>query len=331
MKKTGVGLLVAAALWLVPTHGWAAPKGSVGASASASASADTSESAEASGDAAATGSADAAAGADEATPGGEAVPGADVPGGEGLEDICKIDPTACPNLDMDKEAARQFKEPLYAVQQIFALRVRRFELNPFWAVSLNDQFVSHPGPGLAFNYYISNVLFVGLNGVYYEPFNSEQAFNSQVRRAARVAVPITEYQWMGNVQVGYVFAYGKFAFLSDFIFQYDAYLVGGVGVLSNRPIPVVDPYNRNFEYKLHVNGNVGVGLRVWVNRWFAITGELRDYFFADELESLTVALPPEDQNPATWYDSKSYFANNVQAQIGATILNTFSFDYRLPK
>jgi hypothetical protein len=36
---------------------------------------------------------------------------------EGLEDICKIDPAACPNLDMEREAARQFKEPLYAVQQ----------------------------------------------------------------------------------------------------------------------------------------------------------------------------------------------------------------------
>jgi outer membrane beta-barrel protein len=329
MKKTGVGLLVAAALWLVPTHSWAGSKASVGASASASA--DTSGEADASGDAAATGSGDAAAAGGEATPGGEGTPGADVPGGEGLEDICKIDPTACPNLDMDKEAARQFKEPLYAVQQIFALRVRRFELNPWWGISLNDQFVSHPGPGLSLNYYISNVLFVGVNGEYYQPFNQDQAFNSQVRRAARVAVPLTEYQWMANLQVGYVFAYGKFAFLSDFIFQYDAYLVGGVGMIFNRPIPVIDPDNRNFEYKGHLSGNVGLGLRVWVNRWLAITTELRDYFFADDLEALTVALPPGDKDPSTWYDPKSYFTNNVQAQVGASIFIPFSFDYRLPK
>src|SRR6266511_5087911 len=173
MKKTGVGLLVAAALCLVPTHGWA-QKAKAGASASASA--DTSGEAAASGDAAATGEG-ATEGGEGATPGGEGtVPGGDVPGGEGLEDICKIDPTACPNLDMDKEAARQFKEPLYAVQQIFALRVRRFELNPFWSFTLNDQFIDHPGPGVAFNYYISNVLFVGVNGEYYQPFNSDKAF-----------------------------------------------------------------------------------------------------------------------------------------------------------
>ena len=330
MKKTGVGLLVATALWLLPTNGWA-QKAKAGASTSASASADASGDADASasGDAAATG--DGAAAGGEGTPGGDAVPGGDVPGGEGLDDICKIDPTACPNLDMDKEAARQFKEPLYAVQQIFALRVRRFELNPFWSITLNDQFVDHPGPGLGFNYYISNVLFVGLQGEYYQPFNSDKAFNAQVRRAARVAVPLTEYQWMAGVQVGYVFAYGKFAFLSDFIFQYDAYLVGGVGALSNRPIPVIDPDNRNFAYKVKVQGNAGVGLRVWVNRWFAITGEIRDYLFNDQLENLTIALPPKDKLASTWYDQKSYFTSNVQAQIGASIFIPFSFDYRLAK
>jgi outer membrane beta-barrel protein len=331
MKKTGVGLLVAAALWLVPTQAWA-QKAKAGVSASASASADsTGADTEAAGDASGAATGDGAA-AGSATPGGEgAVPGGDVPGGEGLEDICKIDPTACPNLDMDKEAARQFKEPVYAVQQIFALRVRRFELNPFWSITLNDQFVSHPGPGLAFNYYISNVLFVGLNGEYYQPFNSDNAFNSQVRRAARVAVPLTEYQWMGNLNVGYVFAYGKFAFLSDFIFQYDAYVVGGVGAISNRPIPVIDPDNRNFSYKTHLSGNAGLGLRVFVNRWFAITGELRDYLFNDQLENLTIQLPPKDRDSSTWYDDKSRFTSNVQAQVGVSIFIPFSFDYRLPK
>jgi hypothetical protein len=34
----------------------------------------------------------------------------------GLEDICKIDPAACPTLDMKKEAARPIKEQIYAVQ-----------------------------------------------------------------------------------------------------------------------------------------------------------------------------------------------------------------------
>lgn len=42
------------------------------------------------------------------------------PGGTstgGIEDICKIDPAACPNLDMEKGKSRVFKETLYNIQQ----------------------------------------------------------------------------------------------------------------------------------------------------------------------------------------------------------------------
>lgn len=322
MKKTRVGLLVAAALWLIPAHGFAQVK--IGAEASASAEAGEETSATAEGEAAAEGE------GGEPAEGGEGAGEAGIEEGSGLDDICKIDPAACPNLDMDKEAARQFKEPLYAVQQIFALRVRRFELNPYWAVSLNDQFVSHPGPGLALNYYITNVLLVGINGNYYQPFNVDSDFNAQVRRAARVAVPLTEYQFSAGLNLGYVFSYGKFAGFGDFIFHYDAYIVGGVGLISNRPIPVVDPNNRNFAYETKLTlGNPGIGLRIFFNRWFAAMLEVRDYIFSDRLENLSVAVDPTD--PASWYDDKSYLTNAVQAQLGVSIFLPFSFDYRLPK
>ena len=329
MKKTRVGLLVAAALWLIPAHGWAQVK--VGAKAEASAEAGGDASAEATGEASADG-----APAEGAAAEGDAATGAAAGADEGgLEDICKIDPTACPNLDMDKEAARQFKEPLYAVQQIFALRVRRFELNPYWSQTLNDQFVGHPGPGIALNYYITNVLLVGVNGNYYEPFNVDSSFNAQVRRAARVAVPLTEYQWSAGLNLGYVFSYGKFAGFGDFIFHYDAYVVGGVGAMSVRPIPVIDPDNRNFEYQTKLAFNAGIGLRIFFNRWFAAVLEVRDYVFNDKLESLTVSKIPGPGpngagNPNTWYGETS-LTNNVQAQLGAAIFIPFSFDYRLPK
>ena len=324
MKKTRVGLLVAAALWLIPAHGWSQVKVGAKASASAEAGGETEASAE--------GEATAAEGEGGEKPAGEGDAAAAATGGDegGLEDICKIDPAACPNLDMDKEAARQFKEPLYAVQQIFALRVRRFEVNPYWAISLNDQYVSHPGPGLALNYYITNVLLVGINGNYYQPFNVDSDFNAQVRRAARVAVPLTEYQFSAGLNLGYVFSYGKFAGFGDFIFHYDAYILGGVGLISNRPIPVIDPDNRNFSYETKLTlGNPGIGLRIFFNRWFAAMLEVRDYIFSDKLENLGIAVDPTD--PATWYDDKSYLTNAVQAQVGVSIFLPFSFDYRLPK
>jgi outer membrane beta-barrel protein len=323
MKKLRVGLLVAAALGILPAPAWAQVK--VKAKAAAEAEAAPAEGEAAAGDAEA--GAEGEAGAEAA---GE-VPGADAAGeGEGgLEDICKIDPAACPNIDMDKEAARDIKEEIYAMQQIFALRVRRFELNPYWSLTLNDQFVGHPAPGLAINYYITNVLAIGVNGNYYRPFNVDSDFNAQVRRAARVAVPLTEYDWSAALNFTYVPAYGKFSGFGDFIFHYDAYVVGGIGAISTRPIPVIDPDNRNFEFEPKLAFNAGIGLRIFFNRWFAAMLEVRDYIFNDKLENLEIdQANPADKN--TWTDQTS-LTNNVQAQLGVSIFLPFSFEYRLPK
>jgi outer membrane beta-barrel protein len=236
---------------------------------------------------------------------------------------------------MNKEAARPLKEQIYAVQQLFALRVRRFEIQPYWSISLNDQFVSHPAPGLALNYYITNVLAVGINGNYYRPFNSDKEFNAQVRRSARVGVPLNEYDWSAALNFTYVPAYGKFAGFGDFIFHYDAYVVGGVGAISTRPIPVIDPDNRNFEYEPKLAFNAGLGLRIFFNRWFAAILEVRDYIYNEKLENLQggdelEAAGLDPLNKDLWTD-ETRITNNVQAQIGVSIFIPFSFDYRLPK
>ncbi|HEY6559613.1 MAG TPA: outer membrane beta-barrel domain-containing protein [Polyangiaceae bacterium] len=317
MNKSRIGLLAAALLCAFPASSFAQKKGD----------AKKVEAAEAPVDEGAAGE-DAAGVEPVEEPGGEELPG-DVPGGEGLEDICKLDPAACPKLDMNKEAGRPLREQIYAVQQVFALRARRFELQPYWSFSLNDQFVAHPAPGLALNYYITNVLAVGINGNYYRPFNNDSEFNAQVRRAARVGVPLTEYDWGAALNFTYVPAYGKFAGFGDFIFHYDAYVVGGVGALSTRPIPVIDPEYRTFDFEPKLAFNAGLGLRIFFNRWFAAILEVRDYIFNDKLENIEVnATNPADKGD--WLD-ETRLTNNVQAQLGVAIFIPFSFDYRLPK
>jgi outer membrane beta-barrel protein len=179
------------------------------------------------------------------------------------------------------------------------------------------------------NYWITQVLAIGVNGNYYQPFNTDSQFNFETRRAARVAVPLSEYQWGAAFNFTYVPIAGKFAGFSDFIFQYDAYVVGGVGALSTRPIPTIDPDNRSFDFQPKLAFNAGIGLRVFFNRWFAVDMEVRDYIFADKLEATSIAANPKDQN--TWYDKSTRLTNAVQAQVGVSIFIPFSFDYRLPK
>jgi outer membrane beta-barrel protein len=258
--------------------------------------------------------------------GGEAEGEAD---DSGLGGICEIDPDACPKLDFDKEAARDIREQVFAVQQLFVLRRWRFEVQPFWQVPLNDQFVGHSGPGLGMNFWITNVLAAGISGNYYEPFNSDSEFNFQTRRAARVSVPLTEYRWNANVNFTYTPIIGKFSGFGDFIFQYDAYVVGGVGAISTRPIPVVDPDNRIFNFEPRLAFNAGLGIHIFMNRWFAVTAEIRDYVFNDQLEATETEAGQEDVED-TWLGEQK-LTNHVQAQVGVSVFIPFSFEYRLPK
>jgi outer membrane beta-barrel protein len=279
-------------------------------------------------------------GATPAAAGGDQAAAGATPAGSG-GGICEIDPSACPKAeDIAKAANRPVNAEIYAVEQIYALRYHRLELNPFWGFTMNDQFVTHPGPGLGINFYITNVLAIGVSGQWYGGLNQDSSFNFEVRESSHVAVPLNEYQWNGNLNFTYVPVYGKFAGFNQFIFSYDAYLLGGLGAISTRPIPVIDPDNRNFTFKPKLDVDVGIGLRIFFSRWFAVTAELRDYIYNEQLENLNIATAPSSttgtfapgspQDPGTWF-GQNKLTNNVQAQIGVSIFLPASWEYRLPK
>lgn len=223
------------------------------------------------------------------------------------------------------------REEIYAVQQIYALRINRVELMPSLAQSLNDPFVSHTGVGLALNYWFTNVLAVGLNFNWYDGLESESDLNFFVRRSTRLAVPVNGFQFLANLNFTYVPIYGKFAMFNEFIFQYDAYIVGGIGLMRTRPIPVVDPVVRRFDFGERISFNVGIGLRVFVTRWLAVFAELRDYMYLETLENLNVELGVARNNPETWVQSSPAFVNNVTAHIGLAIFIPFDFSYNQPR
>ncbi len=227
-------------------------------------------------------------------------------------------------------------EEIYAVQQIYALRNGRVELSPYWSTTVNDQYVSHPAVGLGLNYWWTNVLAVGLNFNWYGGLENESDLNFHVRRSTRLAVPITEYQLGANLNFTYVPLYGKFSMFNDYIFQWDAYIVGGVGLMRTRPVAVVDPEIRTherpeFNYQFRVAFNVDIGIRVFLTRWLAFFGELRDYAYLERLESTDVALGEARQDPSTWLASSPSLTNNVTAQLGLTVFFPFTFEYRLPR
>jgi outer membrane beta-barrel protein len=223
-------------------------------------------------------------------------------------------------------------EEIYAVQQVYALRNNRVELMPSFGFTLNDPFVSHPNVGLGLNYWITNVLAIGVNGNWYQGLESESDLNFHVRRSTRLATRPTEFQFGASLNFTYVPVYGKFAMFNKYIFQWDAYIVGGVGVMHTRPVPVVDPEYRSFDYTYKLSiGNPGLGLRVFLSKWLTVFFETRTYPYLEKLENLNVALGEARKNKDTWLDSSSTLVWNVVASVGMTIYFPFRFDYKLPK
>jgi len=350
MKQAGRWLLLAVPLALIPQAAHAQKKKppNAGAAPAAAAASPTPVSADADADQ----PTPPPAAASPATPATDSTspPASDTTGGAGAAagaggvDICQITPDApqcqvAKEVNMATEAEKPIHAEIYAVQQQYVLKGERLELMPYFAVTLNDQFVSHNAPGLALNYYITQVLAVGVNGNWYDGLNADSDFNFQNRRAARIAVPLNDYQFSGDLNFTYVPMYGKFAGFGDFIFHYDAYIEGGLGVIRTKPEAVIDPDNRKFDWNTLVNFDVGIGLRIFFNRWVAAVVEVRDLMFFDRIEAttlapsstLTASSPQSQLDRSTWYDPNTHFTNDVQLQVGLSVFLPTSFDYRLPK
>jgi outer membrane beta-barrel protein len=144
-------------------------------------------------------------------------------------------------------------------------------------------------------------------------------------------VPLNEYFGQASANFTYVPMYGKFSGFNQFIFHYDGYLVGGAGVLGTRPIAVIDPDNRKFDYSQKLAFNLGFGLRIFLNRWFAVTGEVRNYVYIEELENTIVGPTQADQQIEKDWIGEKPLTVAVQAQLGISVFLPFSWEYRLPK
>ena len=103
----------------------------------------------------------------------------------------------------------------------------------------------------------------------------------------------------------------------------------------SRPIAVIDPDNRKFDWNTNLSFALGLGLRVFMNRWFAVTAEIRDYIYVEQVENTSIGRTQAQQRDRNdkdtpWIGSKP-LTNNVQAQIGISVFLPFSWEYRLPK
>jgi outer membrane beta-barrel protein len=240
--------------------------------------------------------------------------------GEGKVELGS-DPTAEPGSRKTElgENRVSWQDIVVVVRKPF-LKQRRIEILPTWGITMNDNIIRHYQFNAAINYFLTDVLAIGLEGQYYvkdlrEPYDL-------VARQARRLPTVNKYNYGGALNFHYVPIYGKFAILDEHIIHWETFFTAGVGFTQSEVIPR-DPAFESFKNFL-ITPNVGASMRFFVTKWLTVNAGIRDYIFVDQFEAVgRTEIRADDAKE----NADSSLINNVVFQAGIAFWFPMSFDY----
>jgi outer membrane beta-barrel protein len=203
------------------------------------------------------------------------------------------------------------------------LKVRRTELYPFVATTMNDNMIRHDTIGGEFNYYLTDALAIGVEGQYYvhtfaEPFDL-------VARQARRLPTVNQYNWSTALDFHYVPVYGKFAVLDHKLITWEVFFTAGVGVGQSEVVPR-DKAFPGFT-NLLIQPNAGASMRFFLAKWLTVNLGIRDYLFIDKYEPTNRSATMNATASEAQANADSAFVNNIMFQIGLSFWLPTSFEY----
>jgi outer membrane beta-barrel protein len=264
------------------------------------------------------------AGAGSASAGGEIDMGAEPGPGDLGADMAAADAANANAVKAGevKKTPLSWKDILVVVRKPF-LKSRRTELNPMFGTTMNDNMVRHYTIGGELNYYLTDVLAIGVEGHYYTESFSEP-FDLVARQARRLPT-VNKYNWSAALDFHYVPVYGKFAVLDKKLITWEVFFTAGIGAGQSEVVPR-DTKFPGFT-NLLIMPNVGASMRFFLAKWLTVNLGIRDYIFYDKFE-------PTDRSPtmnATADDAKKNadgaLINNVMFQVGLSFWLPTSFEY----
>ena len=258
-------------------------------------------------------------------------------GGGHIPDIGDGDPEPEPDIEIDPDSTTPVKgdqevklganraawQDIVVVVRKPFLKVRRIEILPQWGVTMNDNIIRHFQFGAQLNYFLTDVLAVGLEGHVYakdlrEPFDL-------VARQARRLPTVNKYVWDAALNFHYVPVYGKFAVLDKHIIHWESYFTAGVGVTQSEVLPR-DPAFASFKNIL-ITPNVGVSMRFFLTKFLTVTVGVRDYVFVDKFEPVGRGVGMFESAESAKDNADSAFINNVVFQAGLSFWFPTGFEY----
>jgi len=211
------------------------------------------------------------------------------------------------------------------------LKGGRLEIAPIAGITVNDNLIRHYMFAADLNYFLTDALWVGVQGQYFVKQLSTQAelVGLQFNRTSTM----NRYLYGGQFNMGYVPVYGKFAWFNRSIVHWEIWALGGVGAtftenISRNP---ADQDTKAFK-NTALTPSFALGSRFFLTDWLTVNFALRDYFIIDKYEP----LPDPMTGPCTSQtDCKSkapgVLVNNFVAYLGIGMYLPTKFTYKTPR
>jgi len=194
---------------------------------------------------------------------------------------------------IDREAG-PLRERIRPVSGHLFLKQGRFEISPSASVTVRDAFFTKYIFGGAIAYHILETAAVSLRGDYVLPViagSAEICTPNPANPALRTcrSPTIAELdgqapgQMTGLLALDFQWAplYGKLAVLAEGFLHFDLYAIGGIAGVNYRGPPASAG---GAPQSLFAPGlDLGVGARVFLNRWISVRTELRDLLYSEQL------------------------------------------------
>ena len=229
------------------------------------------------------------------------------------------------------EARRTWKDIVVIPRKPF-LKKGRFDLSPFFGATMNDNIIQHYSLGAEMTYHITDVLAVSLLGMYYFKDILDQEFFT--RYHYKRVPSMNKYNYTVTLNFSYVPIYGKLALFNQHLMHFEAFVMAGVGGSGTEIVP------KDYRYKIFSNPfaltfPVGIGGRVFINKWIAIQASVRDYMMVDKFEGQrgsyegcpTTGDSSECEMENAKENAKTRFINNIQFHLGVCFYLPTDFQY----
>ena len=184
--------------------------------------------------------------------------------------------------------------------------VRRFEIQPVFALSINDPFVKHYAVGAELDFWITNRFAIGVTGAGF--FGRKTPAYDRIRYQTSLLLTANEVLWEASGTLLYEMMYGKVALFNRFLLHWEAYIQGGGGVISTRVLPRYEAIHEPFT-NYRGQGNFAIGSRFYVSglKWMSFNFSVRNFVYSDKYE-------PPNRTPKEAAGAGVFSAKGAKAQ-----------------